>query len=76
MCSYADWNKQIEKVVETGKKDSRNMREIACPKGQYAYKIATRFGWQHGIDTGLVGFQITCASINYAETSVVEDNYK
>jgi hypothetical protein len=24
----------------------------------------------------LVGFQITCASINYAETSVVEDNYR
>jgi len=65
-CSYTDWNLQIEKVFETGKTQSRNWREVACPKGQYASKIGSRFGSEHGVDLGFIGLQMKCESINFS----------
>ncbi len=43
-CAYDNWDKQIERVFETGNTGGRNWREVACPKGQYASKIAGRYG--------------------------------
>lgn len=50
--------------------DSSNVQ-----RGQYASRIATRFGWAYDTDLGLHGLQLQCENINFSEKSFVQDNY-
>ena len=61
-CSILDWNKQIEKNIESGKPATGGYRWVTCPKNQYANKIAMRFGWEQDTDTGLVAVEMKCQS--------------
>lgn len=44
-CDAQNWNKQIEKVFESGKPATGGWRNVACPQNQYANKISMRWGW-------------------------------
>lgn len=44
-CDYSDWSKQTENQFDTGAPDGRDWKIQMCPKGQYASKLAPKYGY-------------------------------